>query len=77
MSPKGLYRVETVCGIKTLMIVADEIEILDPPTEEELDIFRGEMDTQGQFSDARGTWIAREEDRWVMVAEEKGDLVGG
>ena len=58
-------------------LVADDVQLLDPPTEEELDIFRAEMDTQGQFTDAHGTWIAREEDRWVMVAEEKGDLTGG
>ena len=50
---------------------ADDIATLDPPTEEELDLFRTEMDVFGQFSDASGTWIARQEDRWVMVGQEK------
>jgi glutaconate CoA-transferase subunit B len=52
-------------------VLADDIATLDPPTEEELDLFRTEMDVFGQFSDASGTWIARQEDRWVMVGQEK------
>jgi hypothetical protein len=52
-------------------VLADDIATLDPPTEEELQIFRTEMDVFGQFSDAAGTWIARQEDRWEMVGQEK------
>jgi hypothetical protein len=29
------------------------------------------MDVAGQFSDASGNWVAREEDRWVLVTQEK------
>jgi glutaconate CoA-transferase subunit B len=48
----------------------DAIEVLDPPTEEELHIFRTEMDAQGQFTDAAPRWVTREKDRWVMVEKE-------
>jgi glutaconate CoA-transferase subunit B len=52
-------------------VLADTIDVLDPPTERELHIFRTEMDTRGQFSDASDHWIIREDDRWTMVAKEK------
>jgi len=50
-------------------VLAESIETLDPPTEEELEIFRGEMDVGGQFSGASGSWIAREEDGWTIIQE--------
>jgi glutaconate CoA-transferase subunit B len=50
-------------------LVPEHLEILDPPTEEELAIFRSTMDTAGQFSDASSHWVVQEEDRWVMVAK--------
>ncbi len=49
-------------------LVADTLETLDVPTEQEVDIFRAEMDTGGQYSDARGGWVVREEDRWKLAA---------
>ena len=48
-------------------LVADPLEILDPPTEAELRIFRTEMDPSGQFSDAGGRWAFREGDRWTLA----------
>jgi glutaconate CoA-transferase subunit B len=52
-------------------VLADAIGTLDAPTERELDVFRAEMDTRGQFTDASDHWIIREDDRWTMVAKEK------
>jgi glutaconate CoA-transferase subunit B len=52
-------------------LLGDPIEVLDPPTEDELNVFRAEMDTRGQFSDASDHWIVREDDRWNMIAKEK------
>ena len=52
-------------------LLAEKIEVLDAPTENELHIFRTEMDTRGQFTDASDHWIVREDDRWTMVAKEK------
>jgi glutaconate CoA-transferase, subunit B len=48
-------------------VLADPIETLDPPTEDELAIFRAEMDTGGQFSDAGGGWVVQEGERWTLV----------
>jgi glutaconate CoA-transferase subunit B len=50
-------------------VLAENIETLDPPTEEELQIFRSQMDVGGQFSDASGSWITREEGRWTLVQQ--------
>jgi glutaconate CoA-transferase, subunit B len=52
-------------------VLGDTIETIDAPTERELDVFRAEMDTRGQFTDASDHWIIREDDRWTMVAKEK------
>ncbi len=52
-------------------VLAEHIDTLDPPTEEELEIFRSEMDVGGQFSGASGNWITREEDRWTIVQERE------
>ncbi|OGO52099.1 MAG: hypothetical protein A2148_09690, partial [Chloroflexi bacterium RBG_16_68_14] len=37
--------------------VADHVETMDVPTEEELDLLRSRLDVTGQFSGARGIWI--------------------
>jgi glutaconate CoA-transferase subunit B len=52
-------------------VIAENIDTLDTPTEEELGIFRSEMDVGGQFSDASGNWITREEDRWTIARQGK------
>jgi len=52
-------------------LLAEKIDVLDAPTEHELHVFRTEMDTRGQFTDASDHWIVREDDRWTMVAKEK------
>jgi glutaconate CoA-transferase subunit B len=56
-------------GMSFEPVLAESIETLDPPTEEELEIFRGEMDVGGQFSGASGNWVAREEDRWTIIGQ--------
>lgn len=57
-------------------LLAETIEVLDPPTERELDIFRAELDARGQFSDASDHWIVREGDRWAMIEKEKPATAG-
>ena len=57
-------------------VLADSIETIDAPTERELDVFRAEMDTRGQFTDASDHWIMRDEERWTMVAKEKSATAG-
>ncbi len=49
-------------------LVADTLETLDVPTEREVELFRAELDTGGQYSDARGSWVIREGDSWVLAA---------
>jgi hypothetical protein len=51
-------------------LVAATLETLDPPTEAELAIFRAEMDTRGQFSDASGGWVVQDGDRWTITTAE-------
>lgn len=46
-------------------LVADEVEVLDPPTEEELQIIRTELDTRGQTMDAAGDWIIWDGERYT------------
>ena len=46
-------------------LVADHIETLDTPTDEELDILRSQLDVAGQFSGARGIWIIWDGERYV------------
>ena len=50
-------------------LVAETLETLDPPTEAELAIFRAEMDTSGQFSDASGGWVIQDGDRWTLSSD--------
>ena len=47
-------------------LLSEEIVTLDPPTEEELEIFRLEMDVAGQFS-GDGNWVQREGDEWTIT----------
>ncbi len=46
-------------------LVADEVEVLEPPTEEELEILRTELDVRGQTTDASGSWITWDGERYV------------
>jgi len=58
-------------GFKPLLFGgAGDIEVLDPPTEDELRIFRSEMDTRGQFTDTASHWVVWENERWTMVEKE-------
>jgi glutaconate CoA-transferase subunit B len=57
-------------------LLAETIEILEPPSERELDIFRAELDSRGQFSDASDHWIVREDERWTMIEKEKPATAG-
>ena len=51
------------CDYKPL--VAPEVEILEPPTEEELLLLRTELDVRGQTTDAAGGWIIWDGDKYV------------
>jgi glutaconate CoA-transferase, subunit B len=46
-------------------LVAPEVEVIDPPTEEELQIIRTELDTRGQTMDAAGDWIVWDGDKYA------------
>ncbi len=48
--------------------LADTVEVLAPPTEEELNIYRTELDVRGQTSD-RGDWITFNGERYERVRE--------
>jgi glutaconate CoA-transferase subunit B len=48
--------------------VADEIAVLDPPTEEELDYYRSQLDPIGQTMD-RGNWVIRDENGEYQIQE--------
>ncbi len=50
--------------------LAAKIETLDPPTEEELEIIRTQLDTDGQTT-GRGQWIEKREGQYVF-AETQG-----
>ena len=50
--------------------VADEIETLDTPTDEELEVLRSQLDVQGQTTGVgRSGWIVREGDAYVRQTE--------
>lgn len=51
------------CEYKPL--VAEHIETMEVPTEEELDILRSQLDVAGQFSGARGAWIVWDGEKYV------------
>ncbi|MCA9823301.1 MAG: CoA-transferase [Dehalococcoidia bacterium] len=48
-----------------LPLVADEVAVIDPPTEEEVQILRAELDVRGQTTDAAGEWIIWDGERYV------------
>ena len=50
--------------------IAPTIETLDPPMEEELEIIRTQLDTDGQTT-GRGQWIEKRGDKYVF-AETQG-----
>ena len=53
--------------------VADEVDTLDVPTEEELDVLRSQLDVQGQTTGVgRSGWVVREGDAYVRQADETG-----
>ncbi|MFQ5987344.1 MAG: CoA-transferase subunit beta [Dehalococcoidia bacterium] len=52
-------------------LMADSIEVLEPPTEEELAILRTELDVRGQFMDASPRWVERRGEEWLLIAKEE------
>lgn len=48
-------------------LVADEVEVLEPPTEEEIMILRTELDVRGQTTDAAGAWITWDGEKYVRA----------
>ena len=51
--------------------VADQVDTLDVPTEEELDVLRSQLDVQGQTTGiGRSGWVVREGDSYVRQADE-------
>jgi glutaconate CoA-transferase subunit B len=46
-------------------LVADEVRVTDPPTEEEVQILRTELDVRGQTTDAAGDWILWDGEKYV------------
>jgi hypothetical protein len=49
--------------------LAAEIAVLDPPTEEELTVYRTELDVRGQTSD-RGGWIVLNGEKYERLKDE-------
>ena len=49
--------------------MADKVDVLDTPTEEELDILRTQLDVQGQFMSQRSGWITFDGEKYVRQAE--------
>lgn len=51
------------CECKPLL--APEIKVLEPPSEEELQVLRTELDVRGQTTDAAGSWILWDGEKYV------------
>ncbi|HEY5477337.1 MAG TPA: hypothetical protein VIK11_11575, partial [Tepidiformaceae bacterium] len=51
------------CDCKPLL--ADTIEVMEPPTDEEVQILRTELDVRGQTTDAAGSWIVWDGEKYV------------
>ncbi len=49
-------------------LVAAEVQVLEPPTEEELQLLRTELDVRGQTSDAAGGWIIWDGEQYTRQA---------
>ena len=50
-------------------LIAEDIEVLKPPTEEELQVLRTEMDVRGQFMDV-SRWVVQQDGQWVIQERE-------
>jgi glutaconate CoA-transferase subunit B len=48
-------------------LVAPEVAVLEPPTEEELLILRTELDVRGQTTDAAGGWVTWDGEKYVRA----------
>jgi hypothetical protein len=48
-------------------LVAAEVRVLEPPTEEELQIIRTQLDVRGQTTDAAGGWIVWDGEKYVRA----------
>lgn len=46
-------------------LVADVVQVLEPPTEEELQLLRTELDVRGQTTDAAGSWITWDGEKYT------------
>ncbi len=49
--------------------VADQVETLAVPTEEELDVLRSQLDVQGQTTGVRSGWVVLEGEKYVRQSE--------
>ena len=49
--------------------VADNVETLDTPNEEELEVLRAQLDVQGQTTGVRSGWVVFDGERYVRQAE--------
>lgn len=49
-------------------LIADDVEVLEPPTEEELELLRTALDVRGQTSDAAGGWIIWDGEQYIRQA---------
>ena len=48
-------------------LVAPEVVVLEPPSEEELQLLRTELDVRGQTTDAAGSWITWDGEKYVRA----------
>lgn len=48
-------------------LVADQVEVLEAPTDEEIMILRTELDVRGQTTDAAGAWITWDGEKYVRA----------
>jgi glutaconate CoA-transferase subunit B len=48
-------------------IVADDVALLEGPTEEELDILRTQLDPRGQNTAERSAWVVRDGDTYTRA----------
>jgi len=46
-------------------LVSEEVRVLEPPTEEELQVLRTQLDVRGQTTDAAGTWIVWDGEKYA------------
>jgi len=70
-----LEQVLSEMSFRPLMPSDGKVETLEPPTEQELTIFRTEMDVSGQFTDTAAHWIVKDGERWSVVAKEQSKKI--